>query len=526
VLDLTKLDTGNGEGKPSVQGIINSINSFYGVPQNKVQLGNLNNIQLVSDSQTLPNSLSNLAFDFNLNNISAKSANFYVTGVTVQDAAGATMPNTSTIPVVALDPTNTYRTTAGSATVTISTPTVNSFTPGQVVYLSTPPAGPDVAGTYDGIPPASLGGYFTITNVTTTSFDIAVNPPAVLGSTYAVAGQTATPPYAAAATGGDTRTKSKGLFTADLSTSPGSQFYTVTADVGVDDGSGNVVKSQISYRVFNNQAAAKNTVFGARTATNPATIVPPTNLSPRATAKLVDANGVELPKVGGQYLLSNNGYLKIETTSGSSFLAIDSLDSQELGKPNSSPSEPGSKRGFAHYFNLNDFFKSNATTPTGDTQFGSANNLKVEDRLTSNNSLLSVGNLSLGNSTVALDATPNYTYQLNPGDNTTVAKWAQIASKSSVFPPNGGLGATTQTITGYIGQVIGGIATNASNAGTTSSNAQALLTSYQQQSSAISGVNLDTELANTVIYQNAYAASARVITVTNQLFDALLQSVG
>jgi flagellar hook-associated protein FlgK len=394
------------------------------------------------------------------------------------------------------------------------------------VYLSTPPAGPDAAGTYDGIPPASLGGYFTITNVTTTSFDIAVNPPAVLGSTYAVAGQTAKPPYATAAPGGDTRTKSSGLFTADLSTSPGSQYYTVTANVGVDDGSGNVVTSQISYQVYNNQASAKNTPYGARTATNPATIVAPTNLSPRATAKLVDENGFELPRVNGQYLLSRNGYLKIETTSGSSFLAIDSLDSQELGKPNASPSEPGTKRGFAHYFNLNDFYKSNVTTPTGDTQFGSANNLKVEDRLRSNNSLLSVGNLSLGNSTVSLSAPPNYTYQLNPGDNATVSKLAQLSAKSITFPPNGGLGPTTQTLTGYIGQIIGGIATNASNASTSSGNAQALLTSYQQQSSAISGVNLDTELANTVIYQNAYAASARVITVTSQLFDTLLQSVG
>ena len=206
------------------------------------------------------------------------------------------------------------------------------------------------------------------------------------------------------------------------------------------------------------------------------------------------------------------------------FLAIDSLDSKELGKPNASPSVAGTNRGFSHYFDLNDFFTSNAPTNTGDTVTGSANKLTVASRIQANNSLLSLGTLSLGNSSVVTGTSPNYTYQLTPGDNSTVAKLAAVANQSIVFSPAGGLGATTQTLSGYIGQVIGGIATNASTSSTGSVNAQALLDSYKQQSSAVSGVNLDTELANTVIYQNAYAASARIITVTNQLFDSLLQS--
>ena len=39
---------------------------------------------------------------------------------------------------------------------------------------------------------------------------------------------------------------------------------------------------------------------------------------------------------------------------------------------------------------------------------------------------------------------------------------------------------------------------------------------------SLSGVNLDEELANTVLYQNAYSASARIITVVSTLFDVLL----
>ncbi len=65
--------------------------------------------------------------------------------------------------------------------------------------------------------------------------------------------------------------------------------------------------------------------------------------------------------------------------------------------------------------------------------------------------------------------------------------------------------------------IIGATSSNAATATTNQTNAQTLLTGYQKQASTFSGVNLDTELANTVIYQNAYAASARVITVTSTL---------
>jgi flagellar hook-associated protein 1 FlgK len=46
--------------------------------------------------------------------------------------------------------------------------------------------------------------------------------------------------------------------------------------------------------------------------------------------------------------------------------------------------------------------------------------------------------------------------------------------------------------------------------------------SYDERLSSVSGVNLDEELANTVLFQNAYSASARIITVVSTLFDTLL----
>jgi flagellar hook-associated protein 1 FlgK len=39
------------------------------------------------------------------------------------------------------------------------------------------------------------------------------------------------------------------------------------------------------------------------------------------------------------------------------------------------------------------------------------------------------------------------------------------------------------------------------------------------------GVNLDEEIANLQVLQNAYAASARLLTVVQEMFDTLEQAV-
>jgi flagellar hook-associated protein 1 FlgK len=54
---------------------------------------------------------------------------------------------------------------------------------------------------------------------------------------------------------------------------------------------------------------------------------------------------------------------------------------------------------------------------------------------------------------------------------------------------------------------------------------QALLKGAEERMSAVSGVNLDEEAANLIRYQQAYSASARIISVANEIFDTLIQAV-
>lgn len=518
-LDLSTLDTGNGAGSPSIQGIIDAINDYFGTPQDKVELGNLNNIELVSNSSTLPNAGSQLVFDFDLNNISRLSSNFYVTGMQILDSTAADITSvTSTIPSVALASTNTYVTTNASTTVTVNTAAAHGLSNGDRVYLSTP------GGAVNGIPAGDLGGFFIITNVTTSSFDITVATPATGAAQADVAGQTAMPPYQGVAAGDSTRSTANGIFTADLSANTSSAYYDIIVDVAVDDGNGNLSTSQITYRINNQQTGIKNRHFGARAADNDGTIVQPYSTDVLARATLVDANGNELPKTAGQYTTLQNGFLKIEAGGATHVISIDSLDSLELGRSSDIPPTPASNRGFSHYFDLNDFFQSNNPIAGGDTTANSALNMQVERRLRNNPSLISTGVLVQGSQPTDSGLPANYTYERNPGDNSLIQRLSTLSSTALSFTAAGGLGASVQTFGGYIGQIIGSAATNADTASTDQKNAQILLSGYTKQVSSISGVNLDKELANTVIYQNAYAASARVISITSDLFKTLLDA--
>ena len=57
-------------------------------------------------------------------------------------------------------------------------------------------------------------------------------------------------------------------------------------------------------------------------------------------------------------------------------------------------------------------------------------------------------------------------------------------------------------------------------------NDRALADDLSARRAEVSGVNLDEELSRLVLYQQAYSVSARLISITNDLFDELLGMVG
>lgn len=86
----------------------------------------------------------------------------------------------------------------------------------------------------------------------------------------------------------------------------------------------------------------------------------------------------------------------------------------------------------------------------------------------------------------------------------------------------GGLNAFNSTIGQYAAAVLADFGFRAQLAAGFGEDSQILLGELNQRTQSISGVNVDEELSNMIIYQNAYSSSARMLSVAQELFDEIL----
>jgi flagellar hook-associated protein 1 FlgK len=133
-------------------------------------------------------------------------------------------------------------------------------------------------------------------------------------------------------------------------------------------------------------------------------------------------------------------------------------------------------------------------------------------------------NIDINGWRVQLNGTPA------AGDSFTVANNASgagdnrnalaMAASLSTGVLSGGTESMNQAVTRFIGAV--GVATNQAN---TSLEAQQVIYDDSQAAvDGVSGVNLDEEAANMLRYQQAYQAAAQMISVTQAMFDSLIQA--
>lgn len=525
-MDLEFLDSGNGAGMPTVQTVIDEINNYFYPPPVKTQIGNLANIQLVSDIKTLPGTVvpMSFSFDFDLENIDRYDSKFFVTDVQVFDNAAANITNVTTPPPrINLNNPNTLTTTAASRTITVNA-TNHGLQEGERVYMSLP------AAAIDGIPAAAFNQFFAISNVSANTFEITVNTAAVAGGNFTEPGMYINPPWDTIDAGEKARIRDQGTVSIDLSGNTASTYYDIVVNVAVDDGqgaAGAIPTAQVTYRIFNNTANLLNDRYNSTAITGNGNREVPDTDQPYLRAMLVDADGAEIASNNGVYLTDRQGFLKLVTNNPLHSVAIDELTSKEIGLDaafaNAAiPAHEATNRGFSHYFELNNFFESNEPTTTGDTLKNSAYNLAVEERYEEDASLISLGNLARSNQPADPDDDPLYTYARLISDNNVIQDIAKLGLTSTEFDPSGGLAHTNQTFNGYMGQILAFNAATSARVENEDKNSAILLQGFVERSDTFSGVNIDEEMANTVTFQHAYTASARIVTVTNQLFDDLL----
>ena len=103
------------------------------------------------------------------------------------------------------------------------------------------------------------------------------------------------------------------------------------------------------------------------------------------------------------------------------------------------------------------------------------------------------------------------------GDNRNALALAASLSKGVL---SGGTESMNQAVTRFIGAV--GVATNQANSSLEAQ--QVIYDDSQAAVDGVSGVNLDEEAANMLRYQQAYQAAAQMISVTQAMFDSLIQA--
>ena len=98
----------------------------------------------------------------------------------------------------------------------------------------------------------------------------------------------------------------------------------------------------------------------------------------------------------------------------------------------------------------------------------------------------------------------------------------KIFSENHTFGQAGTIASTTTTLSNYAATFVGSIASGVSDAEAALSYQQELNNSITTKEAELSGVDIDEELAQLIIFQKSYAACAQSFTAAKEMLDILL----
>ena len=109
------------------------------------------------------------------------------------------------------------------------------------------------------------------------------------------------------------------------------------------------------------------------------------------------------------------------------------------------------------------------------------------------------------------------------GDNSGAIALLNVINSNRSFSAAGNLSAQTSSLSDYAASFYQGVSDQSNLATQNQTTQDDRLQEAQSRQSSESGVNLDEELTNLTTYQQAYSASARLLSVVDQLYQTLLQ---
>jgi flagellar hook-associated protein 1 FlgK len=108
------------------------------------------------------------------------------------------------------------------------------------------------------------------------------------------------------------------------------------------------------------------------------------------------------------------------------------------------------------------------------------------------------------------------------GDGRGAAALVAVRDTQQTFAAAGVMGAQTTTFANYASRLGGEAGRLAEDSQRSAQGARAVATAAADRRAQVEGVTLDDELMKMTVYQNAYAAAARVIQTATEMLDVLL----
>ncbi len=159
-------------------------------------------------------------------------------------------------------------------------------------------------------------------------------------------------------------------------------------------------------------------------------------------------------------------------------------------------------------------FLTNISMHSGDVRV--SEQIRVRDDIISSPGLVTRG-------TMQWDAAKGAAgeYFQSKGDNTLIKSMAQMFATTNSFDAAGGLSTTTMTFVSRSTSILTNNATLAELSDSQRTYQEDLSNSLKTKSDTFRGVNLDEEMSNLILFEQGYSAAARVISVIQDMFDAL-----
>lgn len=110
-------------------------------------------------------------------------------------------------------------------------------------------------------------------------------------------------------------------------------------------------------------------------------------------------------------------------------------------------------------------------------------------------------------------------------DNQNIIELSQLADTELSFAAVGNLGAQTDSITGYFITLVSNYAVSLDDSNNRAEFSETILLDLRERLSEVAGVNQDEELSNLIIYQNAFQASAKIISVMDEMLETIVNMV-